>query len=274
MEKTKIALVQMESLVGDVKSNLKKIEYYIKDAYKNKVNIICFPEATINGYSKESEAIKLKDKLELYNILKKWAIDYSMTILVGLIEENPRGKPYITHLVAGSDGEIQFYRKSHLGKSEVDYFSSGNDLPIFKTPTANIGVQICWETHFPEISRVMTLKGADIIFTPFASPVKNSRRKAIWLKYLAARAYDNSVFIAACNLIGSNARKTTFGGGILALDPKGDLIEEDFNGKEGISFIELDPGLINNIRDQDKDGMKFRYYMDYRRPELYKKIIE
>ena len=274
MEKTKIALVQMESIVGDVKSNLKKIENYIKESYKNKVHIICFPEAAINGYSKETDPIGLNEKSELYNRFKKWAIDYSITILAGFIEGNPEGKPYITHLVATPDGEIDFYRKSHLGESEIDYFTSGDDLPVFKTPTASIGIQICWETHFPEISRIMALEGADIVFTPFASPVKNSNRKDIWLKYLAARAYDNSIFIAACNSIGINGKVTTFGGGLLALDPKGNLIEEDFSGEESILFIDLDPNLINNIKDRNNKSMKFRYYMDYRRPELYKKIIE
>lgn len=274
MQETKIALVQMESLVGDVQSNLKKIKYYIKEAYRNMVNIICFPEASITGYSKDSYPIKSKEKLELYDLIKKWSIDYSITILAGFIEENSTDKPYITHLIATPDGEINVYRKSHLGESEVDYFSSGNDLPIFKTPTANIGIQICWETHFPEISRVMALKGVDIIFMPFASPVKGTRRKNIWLKYLAARTYDNNVFIAACNLIGINGKGTTFGGGLLVLDPKGNLIEEDFNGEESILFIDLDPILINDIRNKDNDSMKYRYYMDYRRPELYKRIIE
>lgn len=274
IEKTKIALVQMESLVGDIKSNLKTIEYYIKEARRNKVNIICFPEAAINGYSKETDPIGLKEKLKLYNMFKKLARDYSMTILVGFIEENISGKPYITHLIATPKGEVEFYRKSHLGQSEVDYFSSGDDLPVFKTPTATIGIQICWETHFPEISRVMALKGVDIIFTPFASPVKGDNRKDIWLKYLAARAYDNSVFVVACNSIGNNGKGTVFGGGLLALDPKGNLIEEDFNGDESILIIDLDPSLINNIKDPNNKSMKFRYYMDHRRPELYKEIIE
>ena len=274
MQETKIALVQMQSLVGDVQSNLKKIEYYIKESYKNKVNIICFPEAAITGYSKDLDSIKSKERLELDDLFKKWAIDYSLTILVGFIEESSTDKPYITHLIATPDGEIDFYRKSHLGESELDYFSSADDLPIFNTPRANIGIQICWETHFPEISRVMALKGVDIIFMPFASPVKGIRRKDIWLKYLAARAYDNNVFIAACNLIGINGQGTTFGGGLLALDTKGNLIEEDFNGEESILFIDLDPTLINNIRNKDNDSMKYRYYMDYRRPELYKKITE
>lgn len=274
MKDTKIALVQMESVVGERQRNLKKIEHYIKEAYKNKVDIICFPEAAIDGYSKEVYYAKDEEISELKKIFTTWAVDHSITILVGFIEGNCTDKPYITHLIATPDGKIDFYRKSHLGKSEIEHFSSGNELPVFKTPTSTIGIQICWETHLPEISRVMALKGADIIFTPFASPVKTGDRRDIWLKYLAARAYDNTVFVAACNLIGPNGKGTTFGGGLLALDPKGNLIEEDFNGEESILFVELDSELINNIRNQDNNSMKFTYYMNHRRPELYKEICK
>lgn len=273
MKKTKIALVQMESLVGERQRNLKKIEHYIKEAYKNKVDIICFPEAAIDGYSKEVYYAKDEEISELKNIFTTWAVDHSITILVGFIEGNSTDKPYITHLIATPDGKIDFYRKSHLGKSEIGHFSRGNELPVFKTPTSTIGIQICWETHLPEISRVMALKGADIIFTPFASPVKTGDRRDIWLKYLAARAYDNTVFIAACNLIGTNGKGATFGGGLLVLDPKGNSIGEDFNGEESILFVELDPELINCIRNEES-SMKFRYYMNYRRPELYKEICK
>ncbi len=272
MKKTKIALVQMESLVGERQQNLRKIEHYIKESYRNKVDIICFPEAAIDGYSKEVDSTKDKEVSELQKIFNTWAIDYSITILVGFIEANSTDKPYITYLIATPDGKIDFYRKSHLGKSEIEHFSRGNELPVFKTPTATIGIQICWETHFPEISRVMALKGVDIIFTPFASPVRSGDRKDIWLKYLVARAYDNTVFIASCNLIGINGKGTTFGGGALAIDPKGNLIAEDFNEEERILFVELDPELINNIRNQDNNSMKFRYYMNHRRPELYREI--
>lgn len=274
MKKTKIALVQIEAIVGKKRLNLKKIEHYIKEAYKNKVDIICFPEAAVDGYSKEVRPSKDEEASELQEIFNTWAMDYSITILVGFIEGNSTDKPYITQLIATPDGKIDFYRKSHLGKSEIEHFSCGDELPVFKTPTAIIGIQLCWETHFPEISRVMALKGADIIFTPFASPVKKGDRRDIWLKYLPARAYDNTVFIAACNLIGINGKGTTFGGGLLALDPKGNLIEEDFGGKESILFVELNPELINNIRNQDNNIMKSRYYMNHRRPELYREIVK
>ena len=272
MKKTKIALVQMKSLVGQRENNLKRIGFYTKKAGERQADIICFPEAAVDGYSKENSNSDGITNQDIYTRVKKMAAAYSITILVGFIEKSFADKPYISHLVATPQGNIGCYRKTHLGVEEGKYFSPGENLPIFKTPKANIGIQICWETHFPEISRVMALKGADILFMPFASPLKAAYRKENWLKYLPARAYDNTVFVAACNLVGPNGKGTTYGGGLLTLDPKGNLMGEDFSGKEGILFTELDPKLLNDIRDGDKAGMKSRYYLDGRRPELYGEI--
>lgn len=269
MKKTKIALVQMDSRLGEIEENLRKIERYIEEAYENGVDIICFPEAAITGYSKTARPVNTEEKADLFHLFEAWAKEYSMTILAGFIEDNPKGKPYIAHLIADPSRGIDIYRKSHLGESELDHFSPGDRLPVFETNKASIGIQICWETHFPEISRVMALNGVDIIFTPFASPLGGGRRKDIWMKYLPARAYDNNVFIAASNLINTRDKDTQFGGGLLVLDPKGNIIAEDFTSKETILYLNLDPELINTIRDKKSSSMKYRYYMDYRKPELY-----
>lgn len=269
MRKTKIALVQMDSILGEIEQNLEKIEEYMEKAYENQVDIISFPEAVITGYSKEARPISRLEKIRLFELFKGWAKDYSMTILAGFIEGNPDGKPYIAHLIADPSRGIDIYRKSHLGESELNHFSPGDRLPIFETDRAKIGVQICWETHFPEISRVMALNGVDIIFTPFASPLGGGRRKDIWMKYLPARAYDNNVFIAASNLINTRDEGTKFGGGLLVLDPKGNILAENFQDEESILYVGLDPELIKKIRDKKSTSMKYRYYMDYRRPELY-----
>lgn len=274
MKKTKIGLVQMDSLLGDVEGNLEKIELFLKDAHKNEVDIICFPEASITGYSKTARPVTILEKSDLFDLFKNWSREYSMIILAGFIEENPNGMPYIAHLIADPSRQLELYRKSHLGESELDYFSPGDSLPVFKTDKASIGIQICWETHFPEISRVMALEGVDIIFTPFASPIAGQRRKDIWMKYLAARAYDNNVFIAASNLINTREEGTKFGGGLLVLDPKGNILAENFEDEEAILYVDLDPELINKIRDRESTSMKYRYYMDYRRPELYGEISE
>ena len=274
MQKTKIALVQMEALINNRTENLSKLKKYVEIAADNNAHIICFPETSIHGYSKNLYKKSAESIDEISNILNEWACNYSLCILAGLAEKSPNKKPYITHLVVQPNADIGIYRKTHLGKSEKSYFSAGSSLPIFKTPTATIGIQICWDLHFPEISTIMSSKGAEIIFAPHASPTVVGDRKNIWLKYLTARAYDNSAFLAACNLIGENGDGQSFCGGALVINPKGELIADDFNNKEGILFADLDPKLINRIRKKDSSSMRDSFYLDSRRPELYKELLQ
>ena len=273
MQKTRLALVQMNSLINAKKQNLAKLKKYIEIAAANHAHIICFPELSVHGYSKNLYKESAEPIDEISRILKEWSKEYSLCILAGLAEKAHNKKPYITHLVVQPDAETGIYRKTHLGKSEKPYFSEGNSLPVFKTPTATIGIQICWDLHFPEISAIMSLKGAEIIFAPHASPTVVGDRKEIWLRYLTARAYDNAVFLAACNLIGENGDGQSFCGGALVIDPKGKLIADDFNNKEGILFADLDPGLINQIREQDSISMRDSFFLQSRRPELYKELL-
>jgi len=274
MQKTRIALVQMESLINCREKNLAKLKKYVEIAASNKAHIICFPETSIHGYSKNLYKKNKEPLDEISTLLKKWANIYSICILAGLAEEAHNKKPYITHLVVQPDAEIGVYRKTHLGKSEKSYFSEGSDMPVFKTPTATIGIQICWDLHFPEVSTIMSLKGAEIIFAPHASPTIVGDRKDIWLKYLTARSYDNSVFLAACNLIGENGDGQSFCGGALVIDPKGKLIADDFNNKEGILFADLNPELINRIRKKNSKSMRDSFYLESRKPELYKELLQ
>ncbi|MTI80994.1 MAG: nitrilase [Firmicutes bacterium] len=272
MKTTKIALVQINSAFGQVKKNLDKISLFVKQAAKQGVDIICFPELAVQGYS--------RDQSHLYcetipgtssRLLTTLAKNYNITILIGIAEQpESADKPFITQLVAMADGRFEKYRKTHLGESEKPYFSPGNTVPVFHSKKANFGIQICWDLHFPELSTVMSLNGAEIIFAPHASPTIAGSRKDIWLKYLTARAYDNTAYIAACNLVGNNGINNIYSGGALVIDPKGNVFAEDFNNQESMLVVDLDADLINKIRYQKTTTMKNIFYLDARRPELYK----
>ncbi|SCZ02385.1 nitrilase-related carbon-nitrogen hydrolase [Alkaliphilus peptidifermentans] len=274
MQPTKIALVQMQAIINNKQRNLAKIKEYIKQASNNGCHIICFPETAVHGYSKSLYLEGAEPISEIADELKVMSEEYGICILVGMTEgaENNK-KPYITQLVIMPKKETAFYRKTHLGESEKAYFSHGNSLPVFQTATAKIGVQICWELHFPEISTIMSLNGAEIIFAPHASPNIIGDRREIWLKYLVARAYDNKVYIAACNLIGENGKGQCFGGGALVIDPKGNVIAEDFNGQESILYVDLSNEKVNRVRTKKAKTMKDRFYLQSRRPELYKDLV-
>ena len=270
MKKTRIALVQMQAETGNVKGNLAKIADYTERAAKDKVDVICFPELSITGYN------KIKGYLTPETIpgpsadyISSLACLLRVIILAGLPEKSSSERPFISQMVAFPEGKVAVYRKTHLGKTEVSAFSPGDKIPVFQGETANFGIGICWDMHFPELSTVLALKGAEIIFAPHASPKVMGNRRESWLKYLTARAYDNGLYVAACNLVGTDGESKEFCGGALVLDPKGNIVAESFTGEEGMLVADLDPDLVNNMRQKERKVMSDSFYLDFRRPELY-----
>lgn len=274
MINTKIAVVQMQAIIGDIDRNLHKIADYCIKASQENVSIICFPELSIHGYSRE-RAHEFAEVIPGFSsqYLVKVAIENNITIIAGFIEKAHKSLPYITQIIVFPDGKIKKYRKTHLGGLEKKYFSSGDNLPVFEANYNKFAIEICWDLHFPEVSTILSLNGAEIIFAPHASPDTGIDRKAIWLKYLPARAYDNTVYIAACNLVGYDGEKQDMCGGALILDPKGNVIAEAFNGKEEMLIAELDAELINKVRQKESKSMRHIFYLESRRPELYGEIV-
>lgn len=274
MESVRIALVQMQSVVGKTQENLEKIKNYVLEAKKKGVQIICFPELAVHGYTRERASELAESSTEDSSVfLSKLSKEEDIQIMAGIIEKSENSKPYISQLVI-NNGKINKYRKTHIGESEEPYFTPGDEIPVFSSKLATLGVQICFDSHFPEVTTIQALKGAKIIFAPHASPVMVKDRKGIWLKYLQARAYDNSVYLAACNLIGENGEGSDFIGGILVLDPKGNIIGEDFSGEESMLVVDLAEEKINILRQEERKTMRNSFYLKSRRPELYKEILD
>lgn len=276
MQDITIALVQMQARLGLIQENLNKIAHYVQEASSKQVDIICFPEMCLQGYSRQpmtNLALDLENSV-IIDQLSQLAKEKSITVIVGLAEKNDHGKPYITQVVALADGNIVKYRKTHLGRSEQPFYSPGNDINVIKTPKINFGIQICYDLHFPEMTTILSLQGAELILAPHASPSIVGDRRDIWLKYLIARAYDNCVFVAACNLVGDDGEGHSYCGGAMVIDPKGQVIAEDFNGTEGMLVAKLDASKINLIRGQESCSMANSFYLNDRRPELYGALLK
>ncbi|RJQ26383.1 MAG: nitrilase [Peptococcaceae bacterium] len=275
MEKIRIALAQVRSETGRVRENMEKIALFAGQAAAQKVDIICFPEMCIQGYSCTKAHLTAEPVPgESSQAVAGLARETGMVILAGMAEKSGSGKPFVTQLVAFPDGAVQKYRKTHLGKSERSYFTAGEDFPVFAVDRAGFGVQICWDLHFPEVTAIYSLKNAEIIFAPHASPVIAGDRRDIWLKYLPARAYDKAVYIAACNLVGDDGDGQVFCGGALVVDPKGNVVAESFRNREELLVVDLDPALINKIRQKESGSMRYSFYLENRRPELYEELVK
>lgn len=264
MHDLRLSMVQMNPIVGDIDGNLGKILSVCASANDAESDIICLPEMCLTGYGMPDSADRLlqDDDPAIGRILDVSA-DTGMCICFGYGSCDRT----IRHAVAENGKIIGTYDKTHLGEREK-VMACGSELDVVRTSKAVIGLQLCWESHFPEISTTLAMKGTDIILMPFASGLGGDRRRSSWLRYLPARAYDNTVYVGACNSFGDNGLGTVFGGGAMILDPRGSVLAEDFSGR-GLITADLTSEPLDRIRAEGYESMRDLYFLDKRRPELY-----
>lgn len=275
----KISLVQMNAIHSNKEVNLTKINNFVNEAVKKKAKIICFPELSTCGYDRKLP-ITLAEEIPGYTSSKlmEIAINKKITIIAGMLEKE-RNHIYITQILTFPSGKIEKYRKTHLGKYEKNRYLAGEELPVFNMRNfdnviekVHFSIGICYDLHFPEVITAFSVQGAQIVFAPHASPMTAERRVQIWNKYMGTRAYDNRVYLAACNLVGNNGFKS-FGGGMGIWDPFGNLVKEYKQEDENIIFFDLNLEELNNIRKGKSGHMKKPFYIKDRRAQLYSKYI-
>jgi N-carbamoylputrescine amidase len=111
----------------------------------------------------------------------------------------------------------------------------------------------------------MAIDGADIIFMPHASPRGTPPEKLdSWMRHLTARAFDNGVFIVACNQVGENQKGLDFPGIAMVIGPSGDVLKNNISGQEAMIVADLKADVLAAVR-----GHRMRYFLPNRRPELY-----
>jgi predicted amidohydrolase len=270
MEDLRVATAVMRSGAGKKPENLARMKVLVREAARRGAQVVCFPEMNVSGYGLRQEMRSFAEPIPgpSTEAVLKMAGQYNVVILAGLAEKAEKDRYFISHFATGPEGLIGVYRKIHLGPPEEGIFQAGTECPVFPFDKARFGIQLCFDGHFPELSTLLALKGAEVIFIPHASPRESSaEKKARWLRYLPARAYDNSVFLVACNLLGETESGLAFSGGALILDPKGEILAESQEGGEEIILAELKSDTLRNVRENSKG-----FFLGRRRPEIYKKL--
>jgi len=272
MTEITIAAAVMKSDLTSIENNILKVKDLSEKASLKGAEIICFPELNLSGYFLNNDNQKYSHRVpgKISEDIGAIAEKYNITILCGLIEEFEK-KYYITHIAVSPEGLIGKYRKLHLSPQEKKYYSPGNDLPVFELKGIRFAIGLCYDAHFPELSTIYALNKADIIFFPHASPPSETadEKKLRWLRYLSARAYDNSIYVAACNQLGETQSGGFFTGNAMILDPKGKIISEKSNNEEGILI-----GIIKNETLERVRNSRMGFFMADRRPDLYEDILK
>jgi len=241
----KIGLIQMRCEKAAITENLEIISNYIAEADRKGVDILAFPEASITGYidrnlSKYPGAIIQRDGVEIETVCRMTERRY-LTALVGFIEENPNGKPFITQAVI-RDGQITgCYRKMNIVDEDTDWFSPGESTSVFKHDGICFGLAICADISKEEVFAECARQGARIVFE-LAAPglygeqaTRNWRTGFEWWegecrKYLAGYAEKCGIWIAVATQAGRTIDEDFPGGGyVFAPDGTRVFATKDWN---------------------------------------------
>ena len=252
----RLAMVQMNAVVGDIGGNTRAICRWIREAKKAKADVVVFPELAVSGYPPEDLLLMpqfLRDVHRMQNRIAKASA--SLMAVVGSVaspqefrlktnstshrdDHSDRQKPLNVAWIFGKGRLVGSYAKHKLPNygvfDEQRYFQEGMANPIFCLGSVRIGINICEDIWFPDGPARIQAKhgGAHVILNLNASPYHIGKTRTR-LGMLATRARENRVFVGYTNMVGGQD-ELVFDGNSLVLDPRGQLMakgkafEEDF----------------------------------------------
>ena len=249
---SKIALVQFKAST-DKKKNLPKILDYIKQAAKNNADMCTFPEymmfytpktQTARQVAQEAETITGEFVSAVCDSARKNSI-----ASVGTMYEKSRKKDrvYDTSFIVNKNGKvIGKYRKIHLydalGFKESSKMSPGSLIPMpTKTSVGKLGMMICYDLRFPEMSRALASAGTEILVAPSAW-VNGPMKEEHWITLNKSRAIENGCYVIAPDHLGH-----VYSGRSLAVDPYGRILL-DMKKRQGIGYVNISLENVHKTR--------------------------
>lgn len=258
MEKIKIAAIQM-STVADKMENVRTVKAYLEKIKDENPDFVILPEMFCCPYQTENFPIYAeKEGGPVWQQLSGYAKQYGIYLIGGSMpEKDAEGNVYNTSYIFDREGkQIGKHRKVHLfdidikgGQTfkESDTLTAGDSDTVFDTEFGKIGVMLCFDIRFPELSRMMVNDGAKVIFVPAAFNMTTG--PAHWELSFRTRALDNQIYMVGC----APARDVSAGyiswGHSIVTDPWSRVIDM-LDEKKGILLAELDMDYEEQVREE------------------------
>ena len=258
MEKIKIAAIQM-STVADKMENVRTVKTYLEKIKDENPDFVILPEMFCCPYQTENFPIYAeKEGGPVWQQLSAYAKQYGVYLIGGSMpEKDAEGNVYNTCYVFDREGkQIGKHRKVHLFDIDVkggqtfkesDTLTAGDSDTVFDTEFGKIGVMLCFDIRFPELSRMMVNDGVKVIFVPAAFNMTTG--PAHWELSFRTRALDNQIYMVGC----APARDVSAGyiswGHSIVTDPWGRVIDM-LDEKKGILLAELDMDYEEQVREE------------------------
>lgn len=258
-----IALGQMDVPPGQSERNLARARELAAQAREAGADLMLLPELWLHGYDLE-RAAEWAAPLGQGGFAEMAAMaqEFGLHLCGSLLERHEGGVSNTAVLYAPDGSLLGAYRKVHLFRlmNEPQYLAPGDRAVLCPTPWGPVGLVICYDLRFPELSRALAVAGARILLVPAQWPV---RRLEAWLLLLRARAVENELFVAACNRVGAEG-DTLFPGRSMVIDPWGQALVEGDDG-EGLLVARADLREIQKAR-------RYLTVFEDRRPEVYGRV--
>ena len=283
--KVKAAVGQVKIVSLDPKKNVLRMKQCVEEILDEKdVDLILFPELANTGYiiagdlGFAREYRKCAEPIQGYTTtaLCELSSKYNVYIVVGIAESHPQipGTLYNSAVLIGPNGIVGVHHKVHIPDEEKHFFYAGNTMEVYRVDIGNIGMTICYDWAFGELTRILALKGMEIMCTGYQWPKPGG-----WsggegrLPYIPDRlrsiatyqAMSNRIYVMTCNPVGSYLGYE-FDGHNAIMSPIGEtLAYAEEEGKEQVLFAEFSNDQFLEGRSEVGEAVQF---LD-RRPELY-----
>ena len=228
-EAIRLGLVQLCCQKGDIAGNLARIDDHLREGRARGAAIVCFPEMSITGYIDPARWPAAVLRLDGPEVARFVALtgEHRLTAIAGLVEANPRGKPFITQVVARDGQLLGHYRKRTIDPDEAAWFAPGDPVaPVFAHGGLRFGLAICTDIDSPAVFADSAALGADLVFEAAAPGLYGSQEGRDWragfdwwrsecMAKLGRYARENGIAIAVATQAGRTVDEDFPGGGYL-----------------------------------------------------------
>lgn len=236
----KVGFYQFRPHFGKIRRNANRIIAALGNA---NADLIVLPELAFTGYyfRDRAEVVSLAEETThspTVNALEQLCREKNFYIVTGFTEKF-RDKYFNSALLIGPEGLLHTYRKLHLFNEEKNWFDAG-DLPLKVNPVkgVKIGIMVCFDWLFPEVTRTLTLQGAEIICHPSNLVLDYCQQTML------VRCLENRVFAVTANRYGRDRRphgELRFTGKSQIVAPGGDLLYRASSQREALYIMDINP---------------------------------
>lgn len=290
MQTLRLAAVSMNSPFGKQHETLERMAAYCEQAAAERCELVLFPELVVHGHCTPNSwelAEPVPDGPSVRR-LTEMAAAHGLSLSAGLTEKE-NDIVYNTQVVVGPDGYVGKQRKIHMSRDETMFYKGGREISVFDLGKCKVGIVICYDNQFPEVGRIVALKGADIILMPHAarqgrwdSPESESAARRKVFDYFTGyrmRARENACFCVYADQAGQagtvdslppeHPNQPHHPGGAMIIDPLGAILSHTqlVRIQDEMIVAELDAGTLARARSHPN------YTLRTRRPELFGELV-